>query len=46
MALMLGCSKRTVERRLHAHGLSTRSYTVISDSDLDGLMPDSQAIDT
>ena len=35
MALMLGCSKRTVERRLHMYNLSTQRYTVISDYQLD-----------
>lgn len=29
MALLLNVSKRTVERKLHAHGLSRRNYTVI-----------------
>ncbi len=32
MALMLNCSKRTVEHKLHANGLSRRrNYTAISD---------------
>ena len=35
MALMLNCSKRTVERRLHAHGLSTRKYTNIAETEVD-----------
>ena len=38
MALMLGCSKRTVERRLHMYNLSTQTYTVISDYQLDDLV--------
>lgn len=38
MSLMLDCSKRSVERKLHAYGLSTRNYTVISDSDLDNIV--------
>ncbi len=32
---MLNCSKRTVERKLHANGLSRKNYTAISDSQLD-----------
>ncbi len=32
---MLNVSKRTVERKLHAYGLSQRNYTVITDSQLD-----------
>ena len=35
MALMLGCSKRTVERRLSTYNLSTRNYTAITDHELD-----------
>lgn len=35
MALLLNCSKRTVERKLHAYGLSRRKYTYIIDSQLD-----------
>ena len=31
MALLLGCSKRTIERRLRTYQLSTRNYTIISD---------------
>ena len=36
MALMLGCSKQTIERRLHImYNLSTQTYTIISDYQLD-----------
>lgn len=35
MALMLGCSKHTVERRLHVYNLSTQRYSDISEYDLD-----------
>lgn len=38
MALMLGCSKRTVERRLSVYNLSTRKYTIITDVELDELL--------
>ncbi len=35
MSLMLNVSKRTVERKLHAYGLSQRNCTVITDYQLD-----------
>lgn len=35
MALLLSCSKRTVERKLQSHGLSQRNFTLISDNQLD-----------
>ena len=38
MALIIGCSKRTVERRLNAYQLSTRNYSIIADIDLDALV--------
>ncbi len=38
MAMMLGCSKRTVERRLQLYNLSTRDYTLISDPELDDIV--------
>ena len=38
MALLLSCSKRTVERRLRTYDLSTRNYTPISDSELDEIL--------
>ena len=38
MALMLGCSQRTVERRLQMYSLSTRNYTMISDFELDKIV--------
>ena len=35
LAIMLGCSKRTIERRMHQYGLSSRAkYSSISDVDL------------
>lgn len=38
MALMLKCSKRTVEKKLRAYALSSRDYTDISDVDLDEIL--------
>ena len=38
MALMLGCSQRTVEQRLQMYSLSTRNYTMISDFELDEIV--------
>ena len=38
MALILGCSKRTVERRLSMYQLSTRHFTAITDIELDELV--------
>ncbi len=38
VALLIGCSKRTIERRLHDFNLSSRSYTAITNTDLDGLV--------
>ena len=38
LKLMLGCSKRTDERRLSVTNLSTRKYTVITDVELDELL--------
>ena len=38
IALLLGCSKRTVERRMNNYQLSTRNYTIICDADLDELL--------
>ena len=38
IALLLGCSKRTVERRMNTYQLSTRNYTTICDADLDELV--------
>ena len=35
---MLGCSKRTVERRLSEYNLSTHNYTVITDVEVDELL--------
>ena len=40
MALILGCSKRTVERRLGAYNLSTRSYSTLTDAELDNHVKD------
>ena len=44
MALMLGCSKRTVERRLSTYNLSTRNHTVITDHELDELVQELFAV--
>ena len=38
IALLLRCSKRTVERRMHTYGLSSRNYTVIGDAELDEIV--------
>ena len=35
---MLGCSKRTVKRRLSEYNLSTHNYTVITDVEVDELL--------
>lgn len=35
IALLLGCSERTMERRMNTWQLSARNYTIISDSELD-----------
>ena len=35
IALLLGCSKRTVERRMHTYHLSSRSFSNITDDNLD-----------
>ncbi len=40
MSLLVGCSKRTIEQRLYAHGLSRHNYTVISDDVLDSVVGD------
>ena len=34
IAIMFGCSKRTIERRLSEYQLSTRNYSTISDVQL------------
>ena len=38
IATLFGVSKRTIERRLSLYHLSTRSYTNISDTDLDDIV--------
>ena len=38
IAIMFGCSKRTIERRLSEYQLSTRSFSTISDLQLDELI--------
>ena len=38
MALLLGVSKRTIERRLSFYQLSTRCYTIISNQELDNIV--------
>lgn len=38
IAQMLGCSSRTIERRMNEQGLSSRSYSSISDAALDQLV--------
>ena len=43
IALMFGCSKRTIERRLSIHQLSTHNYTVIADIELDDLVQEMSA---
>ncbi len=40
MALILGCSKLTVERRLGAYNLSTRSYSTLTFAELDNHVKD------
>ena len=35
IALLLGCSKRTVEHRMHTYHLSSRSFSNITDDNLD-----------
>lgn len=38
ISLILGCSKRTVERRMQTYRLSTRAYTDVTDVQLDSIV--------
>ena len=44
IAIMFGCSKRTIERRLSEYQLSTRNYSTISDVQLDDLIGQTSSV--
>ena len=44
IAIMFGCSKQTIERRLSEYQLSTRNYSTITDVQLDDLIEQTSSV--